>query len=611
MGSDIVIATAGHVDHGKSSLVKALTGYDPDRLPEEKNRGLTIDIGFGHISSSNQRISFVDLPGHENYVKNMIAGVTGADGAILCIDINEGIMPQTLEHTNILKLIDIKELIVALTKSAGMGENKKHEIEKKVSSFLKSYNFELVKIVFTDISMPETIENIRKLILDFGRRFSSVKENLPFMLRVDRVFNKKGFGTVVTGTTVFGKISTGDSVQIFPGGEIVKIRNINIHGKSANLAKAHQRTALNLVAVSSTTLKRGAVIAKTSQYKEFTTFLGEISLFENSQHISLKSDKIYHIYIGTDHNDAKITLLGRKTMKNNERCFCKIRFENSLKYPGFPGDIFLLRGGYPLTTIGGGRLITPDLKFNNKLNLEILECSKKSVESALSKTLEFSPYLKFESMHQYFSMDLQNALTNMKILKFGDFLLKYETVLNWTKKIKSSLEISRCVSLSKIVPLELLKNDSFFTYFKEHFFGIFSKDAFQMSIFEISKRGLSGFEILGINILEKMENDTSLSNASVISREMAISDKEAEKCIKFLENREMVKKIDANNYISNRKYKKFIEDAKILAAADGYVDISNVRKIMDAPRKIVIPLMDCLDKLNIFFVRDRKRYLKD
>lgn len=611
MGSDIVIATAGHVDHGKSSLIKALTGVDPDRLPEEKNRGLTIDIGFGHITSGGHIISFVDLPGHENYVKNMIAGATGADGAILCIDINEGVMPQTIEHTNILKLIGIKEIIVAITKSAGVDESKKDEFEKGVLSFLKKYAFDSVKVVFTDIYLQDTIKKIRRLILDFGRRFSSVKENLPFMLRVDRVFNKKGFGTVVTGTTVFGKISTGDSVQIFPGGEIVKIRNINIHGKSANLAKAHQRTALNLVAVSSTTLKRGAVIAKTSHYKEFTTFLGEISLFENRQHISLKSDKIYHIYIGTDHNDAKITLLGRKTMKNNERCFCKIHFENSLKYAGFPGDIFLLRGGYPLTTIGGGRLITPDLKFNNKLNLEILECSKKSVESALSKTLEFSPYLKFESMHQYFSMDLQNALTNMKILKFGDFLLKYETVLNWTKKIKSSLEISRCVSLSKIVPLELLKNDSFFIYFKEHFFGIFSKDAFQMSKFEISKRELSGFEILGINILEKMENDTSLSNASVISREMAISDKEAEKCIKFLENREMVKKIDANNYISNRKYKKFIEDAKILAAADGYVDISNVRKIMDAPRKIVIPLMDCLDKLNIFFVRDQKRYLKD
>lgn len=611
MGSDVVIATAGHVDHGKSSLIKALTGVDPDRLPEEKNRGLTIDIGFGQITSGGHIISFVDLPGHENYVKNMIAGATGADGAILCIDINEGVMPQTIEHTNILKLIGIKEIIVAITKSAGVDESKKDEFEKGVLSFLKKYAFDSVKVVFTDIYLQDTIEKIRKLILDFGRRFSSVKENFPFMLRVDRVFNKKGFGTVVTGTTVFGKISTGDSVQIFPGGEIVKIRNINIHGKSANLAKAHQRTALNLVPVSSTTLKRGAVIAKPFHYKDFTTFLGEITLFENSQHLSLKSDKIYHLYIGTDHKDAKITLLGRKTIKNNERCFCKIRFENSLKYPGFPGDIFLLRGGSPLTTIGGGRLITPDLKFNNKLNLEILECSKKSVESALSKALEFSPYLKFEWMYQYFSMDLQNVLTNMNILKFGDFLLKYETVLNWTKKIKSSLEISRSVSLSKIVPMELLENDSFFNYFKEHFFGIFSKDTFQMSKFEISKRELSSFEILGMNILEKMENDTSLSNAFVISREMAISEKEAEKCIKFLENREMVKKIDANNYISTQKYKKFIEDAKILAAADGYVDISNVRKIIDAPRKIVIPLMDCLDKLNIFFVRDRKRYLKE
>lgn len=611
MGSDIVIATAGHVDHGKSSLLRALTGHDPDRLPEEKNRGLTIDIGFGHISSNNQRISFVDLPGHENYVKNMIAGVTGADGAILCIDINEGVMPQTIEHTNILKFIGIKEIIVAITKSAGKGEDKKHEIEKKVSSFLKSYNFESVTIVFTDVSLPETIGNIRNLILDFGLRFSSEKEKFPFMMRVDRVFNKKGFGTIVTGTTIFGKISTGESVQIFPGGEIVKVRKINIHGKSANLSKAHQRTALNLVGGASNTLKRGAVIAKPYLYNEFTNFLGEISLFENSQHLSLKSDKIYHLYIGTDHKDAKITLLGRKTIKNNERCFCKIRFENSLKYPGFPGDIFLLRGGSPITTIGGGRLITPDLKFNNKLNLEILECYKKSVESALSKALEFSPYLKFEWMYQYFSMDLKNVITNMKILKFGDFLLKHETVLNWTKKIKSSLEISGSVSLSKIVPMELLENDSFFNYFKDNFLGIFSKDVFQMSKFEISKRELSGFEILGMNILERMENDTSLSNASVISREISVPEKEAEKCMRYLENREMIKRIDDKNYITTRKYKKFFEDAKILAAADGYVDISNVRKIMDAPRKIVIPLMDCLDKLNIFFVRDQKRYLKD
>mgnify|MGYP005850099935 CR=1 FL=1 len=589
MGSDVVIATAGHVDHGKSSLIRALTGIDPDRLPEEKIRGLTIDIGFGHIISGGNTISFVDLPGHENYVKNMIAGVTGADGAILCIDINEGVMPQTIEHTNILKIIGIKEIVVAITKSAGVDESKKDEFKKKVLSFLKNYTFDSVRVLFTDIFQPETVQQLKRYIVEFAQRFSSDKEKLPFMMRVDRVFSKKGFGVVVTGTTIFGKISKGETVEIFPNNEIAKVKNINVHGKSTDFAKAHQRTALNLASVSTGTLERGAVVAKQGYYKAFKVFLGEVSLFDNIQHTSLKSGKLHHVYIGTDHMDVRINLLGKKNIKNGEKCFCKIRFENSSGYPGFPGDIFLLRGGSPLTTVGGGKLITPDLGFNSKITLEILESFQESTESAFNKIFKFSSYLKIGSRSQYFSMDLEQILKEMNVLRFGDLITKQEIFFDWVAGIKSAIEVSGSVNLSKIIPLELLKKEQFFNYFKEHFLSIFPKDSFQITNFELSKKGTSGFELLGRNVLKQMENDISLSNAFVISKEIGVPEKEVEKCMKFLENREMIKRLDAKNYITTLKYKKFIEDAKELAMKDGYVSVSNIRKIINAPRKIIMP----------------------
>lgn len=608
MGFNVVIATAGHVDHGKSSLIKALTGYDPDRLEEEKLRGLTIDIGFAHIPFGEGAISFVDLPGHEHYIKNMIAGVTGADGAVLCIDVNEGVKPQTIEHTNILKLAGLKEIIVAITKSASKNEDEKKDFEKSVRSFLESYGFGSIDVIFTDIAKPESIEKLRKSITGFAEKFSSDRENYPFMMRVDRVFNKKGFGTVVTGTGIFGKIFVGDTLEIFPGGELARVKNINIHGKNSEFAKAHQRVALNISTASAESPGRGHVLAKPSCYKEFDTFLGEVELFDNHKDIQLKSGKTYHIYIGTSHIDAKIVLLGGKKLENKGKCFCKIKLAKP--YPGFPGDIFLMRGGAQVSTIGGGKLISPGLDLNNKNTLEVLDIFQKSLEDAFLKIYEYFSYIRFDSMTQYFSLDTGSILKSMGLLKFGEYFLKHETINGWVTAVKSRLDASERVVLDSVVPVSLLKVDKFYNYLKEKLMESFPKGYVKINSFEIFRERLSEFESEAMEVLEIMEKDISVSNAVVMGNILKIPEKDVVNFLKFLENRELIKKIDGINYITSGRFAKFLEDAKMLAVKDGYIDITNIRDVIDAPRKILIPLLECLDRTSMFFLKDRKRFLK-
>ena len=239
----IVIGTAGHIDHGKTSLVKALTGTDTDHLVEEKNRGMTIDLGFAYL---NEEITIIDVPGHEKFIKNMVAGVSTIQIALIVIASDDGLMPQSYEHIDILQFLNVQHAIVALTKTDIAEESWIKMVEKDISSYLDKTNFKNANIVRTSTKTLEGIDKLNKEIISLSKNLIANKDRGFFYLPVDRVFSKKGHGTVVTGTVLSGSLLPGEEVEIIPGNNKALVRSLQTHGNITSKVQMGDRAAINL-----------------------------------------------------------------------------------------------------------------------------------------------------------------------------------------------------------------------------------------------------------------------------------------------------------------------------------------------------------------------------
>jgi selenocysteine-specific elongation factor len=350
----VIVGTAGHIDHGKSALVEALTGTNPDRLEEEKRRGITIDLGFAHLDLGKElRVSFVDVPGHERFVKNMLAGVGGIDMVILVVAADESIKPQTREHFDICKLLGIQKGLVALTKSdlvdgeiLGLVTLEIHELVR--GSFLEAAPVVPVSAK-TGFGLEQLKTEISKLSLEIAPR----PMHRPFRLPIDRAFVMKGFGAVVTGTLVAGKIQKEAEVEIFPLGRRVRVRGIEVHNQSAVEAIAGQRTALNLAGVEARELARGMMLAPPGLFHATARLDCALTLLPTVG--PLRNRARVHFHCWTAETIAEVVLMGAKDLKPGERTFAQLRLAEAGLF--LPGDRFIIRQFSPLITLGGGTVI--------------------------------------------------------------------------------------------------------------------------------------------------------------------------------------------------------------------------------------------------------------
>jgi len=353
----VIVGTAGHIDHGKTALVKALTGIDADRLEEEKRRGITIDIGFAHLelpapSGEALRLGFVDVPGHEKFVRNMLAGVGGIDLALLVIAADESIKPQTREHFDICRLLAVRRGIAVLTKSdavdAEMLDVVRLEVEEFLrGSFLDPSQSPIVAVSsLTGAGLPELKQALAKVATEVPAKDSTALTRLP----IDRVFTMKGFGTVVTGTLVAGTIRKEDELEVFPVGKRVRVRGVQVHGESADQAVAGQRTALNLAGVTVKDLARGMMLAAPETFQPTTRVDTRLALLPSAK--PLKHGARVHFHAYTMETIAEARMLDRKQLKPGDEQLVHLRLaEPSLL---LPGDRFILRQFSPVVTIGGG-----------------------------------------------------------------------------------------------------------------------------------------------------------------------------------------------------------------------------------------------------------------
>ena len=367
----IVLGTAGHIDHGKTTLIKALTGVDCDRLKEEKERGITIELGFtSMLLPSGLTISIVDVPGHEKFVRHMVAGATGIDLVVLVIAADEGMMPQTREHLDICKLLRVKKGLVALTKSDLVEKDWLDLVKEEIRESVKGTFLEGAAIVpvssVTGEGVPSLIAEIERLAQEVEVRSS---EGL-FRLPIDRVFTIKGFGTVATGTIISGRVSVGDTLEVLPKGLEAKVRGIQAHGKPVESATAGLRAGVNLQGLEKAIIDRGNVLA-CSQTLKPTVALDVIFQLLPGYSKTLKNRSRIRLHLGTAEVLGRMILLDREEVKAGEESFLQVRLEAPIT--ALPGDRFVIRSYSPVLTMGGGEVLDAFPSRHKRLSPQVKE----------------------------------------------------------------------------------------------------------------------------------------------------------------------------------------------------------------------------------------------
>jgi selenocysteine-specific elongation factor len=346
----IIVGTAGHIDHGKSALVEALTGTHPDRLEEEKRRGITIDLGFAFLEEDGVRFGFVDVPGHERFVSNMLAGAAGLDMVLLVIAADESIKPQTREHFDICRLLGVKRGVIALTKSDLVDADTAGLVRLEVEEYLRGTFLENAPIVPVSAKTRAGLAELKKELHGAAVDVRGKDAARHFRLPIDRAFSIKGFGSVVTGTLITGSVGPGDEVELLPERKLLRVRGVQSGGKAVERSVAGQRTAVNLAGIEHTALERGMVLVTPGKFRATRRIDMQLELLPSAP--KLKQRSRVHFHSGTSETIAEMFLFGRSELAPGQSAFAQVRLQDEILV--LPGDRFIVRQFSPVTTIGGG-----------------------------------------------------------------------------------------------------------------------------------------------------------------------------------------------------------------------------------------------------------------
>ena len=365
---EIIVGTAGHIDHGKTALIKALTGVDADRLPEEKRRGITVDLGFAELSIGDAHFGFVDVPGHERFVKNMLAGASGIDLVILVIAADEGVMPQTREHFDICRLLGVNAGIVVLTKT-DLVDVETLDLAKLDAAELVANSFlENAPVVSVSSRTGEGIEALKNILVQVSNGLPGRDDHLVTRLPVDRSFSVKGFGAVVTGTLASGEIMEGADMQLLPQGAKVRVRGLQTHGRAVKTATAGKRVAVNLGGIDHSKVERGMMLVEPNILSPTQIFDADIDVLPGAPK-SLRTRQRVRVHIGTIEALARIQILNNAgEIAPGDRDLAQIRLESPVA--AVPGERFIIRSYSPQFTIAGGAVIDNRAVKHRRKNLE-------------------------------------------------------------------------------------------------------------------------------------------------------------------------------------------------------------------------------------------------
>lgn len=384
---NIIVGTAGHIDHGKTTLIKALTGRNTDRWEEEQRRGITIDLGFTYFDLKNgDRVGIIDVPGHEKFINNMVAGVVGMDLVLLVVAADEGIMPQTREHMDILGLLGIKKSILVINKCDLVDEEWLELVEEEIQEELEGTFLEGAPVVkvsaATGQGLDELTDTIQQLMSD--EVVAKDTQTIP-RLPIDRAFTLSGFGTIITGTLISGTITREDVLEMYPIGKECKIRNIQVHGQNQDKCYAGQRVAINLSNVKKKEIRRGCVLAPKNSMKNTDLLDVKLKVLEDSMRILTNHERL-HLYTGTSEILCRAILLDKEQIGPGEEGLVQLRLEEEIAVKR--GDRFVVRFYSPMETIGGGIVLEPNPVRKKRFDAQAIEELKKKESGSLGDVME-------------------------------------------------------------------------------------------------------------------------------------------------------------------------------------------------------------------------------
>ncbi len=384
---NIIIGTAGHIDHGKTTLIKALTGRNTDRWEEEQRRGITIDLGFTYFDlPGGDRVGIIDVPGHERFINNMVAGVVGMDLVLLVIAADEGIMPQTREHMDILNLLGIEKSIIVLNKCDIVDEEWLELVEEEVKDELEGTFLEQAPVVKVSAATGEGLEGLVDMIEKMTRDEVTAKDvqTIP-RLPVDRAFTISGFGTIITGTLVSGTITKEDTLWMYPVDKECKIRSIQVHGQNRSICQAGQRVAVNLSNVKKKEIRRGCVLAPKNSMKNTDLLDVKLRILDSSVRVLTNHTRL-HFFTGTSEILCRAVLLDQEELGPGESGYVQLRLEEEIAVRR--GDKFVVRFYSPMETIGGGVILEPNPSVKRRFRQDVIEELERKESGSTADVIE-------------------------------------------------------------------------------------------------------------------------------------------------------------------------------------------------------------------------------
>lgn len=369
--NNIIIGTAGHIDHGKTTLIKALTGRNTDRLKEEQQRGISIELGFTYFDlPDGRRAGIIDVPGHERFIKNMLAGVGGMDIVLLVVAADEGIMPQTVEHLNILDLISVNKGIVVITKADMVDQEWLDMVIEEVKDRIKGTFLDSAPVIPVSSVTGAGIDMLVNAIVEMTSGINKKNADTLYRLNIDRAFSITGFGTIVTGTLISGRMEEGQRVCIYPAGIESRIRNLQVHDKDVEVAYAGQRLAVNLAGIKKGQVERGDVLAPDGAFQPTMMMDCRLRLIKDTSW-TLENRSRVRLHIGTKELLCRVVLLDRESLNPGEECYAQLRLEEETV--AMRGDRFVIRSYSPMETIGGGVVLEPNPPKRKRYSKEVMD----------------------------------------------------------------------------------------------------------------------------------------------------------------------------------------------------------------------------------------------
>ncbi|MDN5104943.1 selenocysteine-specific translation elongation factor [Aliarcobacter butzleri] len=605
--SNIIIGTAGHIDHGKTALIRALNGFEGDTTNEEKQRGITIDLSFSNLSKGQQNIAFIDVPGHEKLVKNMIAGAFGFDYVMLVVSASEGIKPQTIEHIEIINLLGLKEIIVVITKKDLVTLDELELQKESILEFLKEFDFDIKFISCVSIYDENSIEKLKTQL--FSIKNSIKQEENFFRFYIDRIFSPKGFGTVVTGTVLGKKCELDEKVFICQTQKETKIKNIQVHNQNVLEANISNRAALNLQNVDANSLNKGDLITKKGYIRGFDGIDISFKCLKNKK---LNHNQTYTLFIGAKKVDVKVLLFdcisslenGFATLKANEQLFTV--FEEKV----------ILRSGNE--TICGGKVLNPiidPMRKNQKRNLlEFLE--KRDFVNAYKQLLEvhkkglgiISSTQRFALSHEKaieFAQNMEDVFVDTKNLIIYSLSTK-EEIKKFIKDIytKNSYALLSNASINLRLKwasqafiqtaLDELENEEFLI-----------KDGLLYKNANIKEDFAKDLENIVLNRV-KIEDVTPTAPYNIYD-ELDLDRKLGDDIFKTLTSKKQLIRLQHNIFIHFESLNKIIKAMREIIKEDGYIEIHNFKQRFDLSRKYLVCYLDYLDNFSDIKKLDTKR----